>query len=83
MRGTHQMHHVVLILLQEIAMREEQQEEDEDEDEIQYHTEGERGRISMENTRTVTHSQTFVGEPWLVSFRLIQNTHVRIKRTFC
>lgn len=36
MRGTHQMHHVVLILLQEIAMRGEQQEEDVDEDEVQY-----------------------------------------------
>lgn len=46
------MHHVVLILLQEIAMREEQQEEDVDEDEIQCQTEGKRERISMENTGT-------------------------------
>lgn len=50
------MHHVVLILLQEIAMREEKQEVDVNEDEVQYHTKGEKGRISMENTGTVTRS---------------------------
>lgn len=41
------MHHVILILLQE---------EDVDEEKVQYHTEGERGRISMGHTGTVTHS---------------------------
>lgn len=47
MRATHQMHHVVLILLQEIATREEQQEEDVEEHEVQHQTKGGRGRISM------------------------------------
>lgn len=41
------MHHVVLILLQE---------EDVDEEKVQHHTEGERGRISMEHTGIVMHS---------------------------
>lgn len=46
------MHHVELVLLQQIAMREEQREEDVDGG--QSHTEGERGRISTENTGRVT-----------------------------
>lgn len=52
---THQMHHVVLVLLRETPMREEQEEEGEDEEEMPYHTGAER-RISMENTRTATRS---------------------------